>query len=809
MADGLSGGGGSGPDGAGVPGHLSLLLQELARAPADDLHRAWQQRLQPGDAVGRFEILRELGRGGFGVVYEALDRQLGRSVAFKTLRPARTGHELSADWILKEAEAVARLDHPAIVTLYDVGRCDSGPYLVEELLRGETLEQRLHSGPLPAREAVAVGLELARGLAHAHGRGVLHRDLKPGNVFLTEDGRVKLLDFGLAHLLGTRGLPGAGTPAYMAPEQLRGEAVDARADVFALGATLFETLAGKAPFQMKEGRSAALDEGPSPALPKGMPKPFATLVERCLSRDPARRPASGQAVMEELLAVQRAFEASVGAPARRRSLRLALALAGVAFIVVGGVYLVARRGRSATETNAPATPALPSVAVLPFADLSPGKDQDYFADGIAEEILGALSRVGGLRVPGRSSSFWFKGKNVDPAEIARKLGVTHLLEGSVRRSGTKLRITAEVVKASSGDRVWSETYERDLTDVFAIQDEIARSVVRELAPMLLARTAPPPPAATTDPEAYRLFLLGLALFAQETPESIRRALEALERSAALDPRFAPTQATLAAVRGFAQQGARGEEFRRLGKAGREAADRAVALDPSSPLAYVSRAWYRMRQDQDWKGAYEDLDRAMAIDPANEYVLNIRAILLSALGRTRESVEVQRRAVDQSPLNVILVANLAMGLAVDGQYAEAREWALRSLEISPGNRRAAHALGYVALFTGKAQVALTEFERSFEPVRSAGIVAALHSLGREQESRSALAQMERNSADEPVFIAGARAWRGDHDGAFEALDRAVQERNDRLWTVKTFPLLRPIRGDPRFAALLKKMNLPVD
>jgi len=263
------------------------------------------------------------------------------------------------------------------------------------------------------------------------------------------------------------------------------------------------------------------------------------------------------------------------------------------------------------------------------------------------------------------------------------------------------------------------------------------------------------------------------------------------------------------VRSFAQVGARGEEFRQLGKAGREAADRAVALDPSAPLGYVSRAWYRMRQDQDWKGASEDIDRAMAIDPANEWVLNIRAMLLGALGRTRGSVEVERRAVDLSPLNALLTSNLAMGLVFDGQYAEAREWARRSLEISPGNGRAAYALGYVDLLTGKAQEALQEFERSPEPVRSAGIVAALHSLGREQESRSALAQLERDRPDEPVFIAGARAWRGDHDAAFEALGRAVQERNVELTRVKTLPLLRPIRGDRRFAALLERLNLPVD
>ncbi|HET9596341.1 MAG TPA: serine/threonine-protein kinase, partial [Anaeromyxobacteraceae bacterium] len=297
MPDSLSGHVDSAPDGAAAFSRFSTLLRELAGAPPDDLLRAWQNRLQPGDVVGRFEILREIGRGGFGVVYEALDCQLARSVAFKTLRPALAGHDFSADWILKEAEAVARLDHPCIVTLYDVGRCESGPYLVEELLRGETLEHRLGRGPLRARDAVPIALELARGLAHAHSRGVLHRDLKPSNVFLTEDGRVKLLDFGLAHLLGTRGVQGAGTPGYMAPEQLRGEEVDARADVFALGATLYRALAGRAPFLVKDGRSASLDGAPPPAFPGGTPARVEALLLRCLARDPAERPASGQAVL--------------------------------------------------------------------------------------------------------------------------------------------------------------------------------------------------------------------------------------------------------------------------------------------------------------------------------------------------------------------------------------------------------------------------------------------------------------------------------------------------------------------------------
>ncbi|MBI5066594.1 MAG: hypothetical protein HZB56_00015 [Deltaproteobacteria bacterium] len=468
---------------------------------------------------------------------------------------------------------------------------------------------------------------------------------------------------------------------------------------------------------------------------------------------------------------------------------------------------LAKSPAPAKGAAAPATP--PSIAVLPFADMSPGKDQEYFADGVAEEILGSLSRVPGLRVPGRTSSFWFKGMKVEPAEIARKLRVAHLLQGSVRRSGDRLRITAEVVKASDGDRVWSETYERQLVDVFTIQDEIARSVVRELAPMLLARTLPPPPAATTDLEAYRLFLLGRSLFARGAPGSTRDILETLERSAALDPRFAPTQAYLAVARGGLARSTRGEESRQLRKAGGEAAARALALDPTSPWGYIARAWIRLNLDLDWTGASGDLDRAEAIDPANESVLNLRALLLLAFGRTAESVEVARRAVELSPLNAAHMSNLALGLVCDGHISEGREWARRTLEISPGQVRAVETLAYVALLTGQAEHALAEFERAPEPLRSAGIAAALHSLGRERESWDALARLERERADEPVFIAGAHAWRGDPDGAFRALDRAVHERSPHLARLHAFPLLGPLHSDPRWKALLRKMNLPVE
>ncbi len=817
MPNGLSGSGGSSAGGT-TPGRLSLLLREIARAPGEDLHRAWEQRLRPGDSVGRFEILKEIGRGGFGVVYEALDRQLGRSVAFKTLRPTRSVHELAADSILGEAEAVARLDHPAIVTLYDVGHCPSGPYLVEEMLHGETLERRLRAGPLPARDAVAIGLAVARGLAHAHGRGVLHRDLKPGNVLLTEDGRVKLLDFGLAHLLGTRGLPGAGTPAYMAPEQLRGEAVDDRTDVFALGATLFEMLAGRPPFQVRDGRSTALDPEPPPALPDGMPAPVAALVERCLSRDPAKRPPSGQAAVEELLALQRALESPVATEARRRTLRVALVLVGVALIAILG-YVVATH-RPGTGTAGPS--ALPSVAVLPFADLSPGKDQEYFADGVAEEILNALARVEGMHVTGRTSSFSFKGKSVQIQEIGRQLNVRAVLEGSVRKEGDRVRITAQLVNVADGYHVWSESYSRQITGIFAVQDDVARAVVEALKVKLVpGKDLAGGEERTASPESYNYYLMGLHHGGQPTLEGARRSRAALEKALSLDPGNAPAQAALAGalfnlyVFSTSTTAAEDDDVRRQAMA---AAEKAVAMAPGLAEGYRVRGFLRLTLF-DWAGGRADLERALSLRPNDPRALANSALLLGVFGKVTEGIALAKRAAELDPLSGPAWGTLARLHIGSGQLPLAQAALDRVLEIAPDNPFAWQSQIELHLLQGQPEAALSVARRIADPsdavsaasaIRLLGVALAEHDLGHVAESDRALEKLiSRWGHGLQYHIGQAHAWRGDADRAFEWLERAWLEHDPATSFIKFDPLLRKIRGDPRYTALLKKMSLPLD
>jgi len=521
------------------PGSLSALLADLARVPEAAVGASSTPDLLPGARIGRFELIREVGRGAFGVVYEARDLELGRQVAFKVVRPGTA--DVASDQILREAEAIAALSHPNLVRLHDAGRCEQGPYLVLELLQGQTLSVRLRQGALPSDESLRIAIQVARGLAHAHQQGVVHRDLKPSNVFLCEDGGVKLLDFGLSRAFGRRAVDG-GTPDAMAPEQWRGAPEDERTDVFALGVLLYRMRTGERPFPDDSGRTV-LSAIPAPRLDVPDAPGLGEVIARCLAKDPVERPRDGAEALALLEALQAEAPSSGSSgsrvrilrpPSRRR--RLALLAGGAALVLVAAAAMV--WGRREARPVQP-----PSVAVLPFVDLSPGHDQEYFSDGLSEEILNALARTEWLRVPGRTSSFSFKGKADDLRTIAGRLDVEAVLEGSVRKDGNRIRVTAQLVKAADGYHLWSQTFDREAAGIFAVQDEIAAAVVTALQVKLLSGQQPTTqPFRTSDPEVYNQYLLGRQYERLFNVPDYRRAVAAYERALALDPGYAPAWA---------------------------------------------------------------------------------------------------------------------------------------------------------------------------------------------------------------------------------------------------------------------------
>jgi TolB-like protein len=505
--------------------------------------------------------------------------------------------------------------------------------------------------------------------------------------------------------------------------------------------------------------------------------------------------------------------------ARLRGPRLALVLVGIGVLAAapGTIWYFVVRGiaRSAPQTVATGNP-LPSIAVLPFVNLSSDKEQEYFSDGMAEEILNAMAQVDGVRVIGRTSSFSFKGRNDDLRTIGQKLGASNLLEGSVRKAGSRIRITAQLVETRGGSHLWSQSFDRDLTDVFAVQEEIAGAVVAALKVKLLPGETPTTKERrTANPDAYSRYLVGRhAFYNQASPDGWRRAAKAFEDSIALDPGYAPAWAGLAhASASIGESEGTPTEFVRRLTQGLSAAEKAVALARDLPDGYVARARLRAIWKWDWTGAAADLERALALNPSDARAFRVYCSnILVPLGRMPEAIAAARKATELDPLNVYSWTTLGLALRFHGEMDAARNAYIRAAEFAPGLDGPLFSLATLDLLQGQPSRALARYERiSVGWMRLTGIALAQHDLGHSKESQEALEEMGRKDAGSyaPYQSAEVYAHRLDLDRAFEWLERAYAFHDTGLTDVKSDPLLRNLHGDPRWKPFLKKMNLPAD
>lgn len=804
-------GGGSGGVGEDeLPTRLSALIREVVAVPEAGAAATWDQALRPGATLGRFELVRELGRGGFGVVYEAKDLEHGRLVAFKAVLPGRRVDE-AFESLQREAEALGRLAHPNIVELLDAGRGPEGPWLSMELLRGQTLSQRLALGPVPVGEAVRVATEVARGLAHAHAHGVVHRDLSPRNVYLCHDGQVKLLDLGLAHVFGRRRVAG-GTPNYVAPEQWRDAPEDERTDVFSLGVMLFRMLAGEFPSPAEGGTR----DQPVPRVDVAGAPALGPLVARMLARDPVERPRDAGEVLRALEAFRAELDRSPTtlsiAPKVRRPMapRLRRLLGGALLAAALGAVAFAgwRIGREALRPP-------PSIAVLPFDDLSPEKDPTNFAAGLSEEIQGALGAIEGLRVPGRTSSAALKGKGAPIAEIGRVLGVGAVLEGSVRRQGSRLKVVAEIVDVSDGIRLWSRAFERELTDAFEVQEEIAAAVVQALDVKLvrkegsMGRDRPPP-----NPEAYARYLTAKEEVRQRREGWPGRAVVLLEGAVEIDPEYAPAWALLAWARSMEARDARAggalkspeEEVARRRQA-MTAAERAVAIDPSLAEAWAVRGALRGDLDFDLRGARADLERARALRANDPLIRGRYAMLLLASGQEQDAIREARAATELDPLAPFWVT-LGVAHLAAGDLARAEAAIRRALEVVPDGVVIRPLLAWVLILRGQGAEALRlEVAEDAEGTRLWTEAAAAQALGHLERARAATdAYVRDHGARNEFEAASLLAHAGRADEALAWLRKAVEARRPAVFThMRWWPFLRSLHGDPRFAELRREVE----
>lgn len=766
-------------------------------------------------------VERELGGGGMSRVFVAEERELRRKVVVKVLPPAAASG-IDAERFQREIEVAATLQHPLIVPLLWAERDGELLYYAMPYVEGESLRARLgRERELPVLEALGILRDVAGALSYAHGRGVVHRDVKPDNVLLS-GGYAMVTDFGVARALasatGSARLTATGislgTPAYMAPEQVAADgSLDHRADIYALGAMAYEMLAGRAPFvggSVQAVLAAQMTQTPPPIRTQRatVPPSIDALVARCLAKSPADRwQSAGElraALDAEILALSSGEQRRLAAPRRRRALAIAGAVLAVAAIALAGRAFVRRGalGGSGDVTR--------SVAVMPFVNASPDRDNEYFSDGVAEELLVALAKATPLRVASRSSSFAFKGKDAAARDVGRQLGVDAVIEGSVRKAGERLRITAQLTRVTDGVVLWSDSYDRDARDVFAVQEELARSIVGAVAPRLASGGSVRPAGAaaslvahgTSDPEAYDLYLRGRYFFNRRTHDGFRRAAEYFAQAIGRDSGYARAWAGLADSYCIQSNfGARSSS--EVCPRSIEAAQRAIALDSTLAEAWASLGFVALFHEWNVPKARRLFRHAIELDStyatAHLWLMQTEA----AANDTAAGLQAIRRAVALEPLSLIMNSRLGTMLRRAGRDRESLAQLQRTAEMDPSYPDVHSQLAETYMAMRQPERAVAELQRIDD---TTGIALAYAQAGRAAEARRLLTLAERDTGYVPALpFAYAYAALGDMNTAMRWFERAYTQREPDVVFLSAEALDAPewwtvAARDPRFAAL---------
>jgi serine/threonine protein kinase/tetratricopeptide (TPR) repeat protein len=770
-----------------------------------------------------------------GEVYRARDPRLDRQVAIKLLPGELAADPHSRERLRREAMAVAALDHPYICKIFEIGEHGDAVFLVMEYIAGETLHHRLQDGPLRLSDALRLAGEIAEALQEAHARRFLHRDLKPANIMLTEQGHVKVMDFGLAKRVedlpspdqATRELEAAqltahgsivGTPDYMSPEQVKGVTLDARSDLFSFGVILAEMIGGRHPFRQPstgETLSAVLREPPD--LSGDIPPRLADVVRRLLAKRPEDRYALAADVRADLARLASsativAAPTADGAPAVWK--RLAWRASALGLVLMG--YLVVTSGLLRPTSPAPdAATAIRSIAVLPLDNYSGDPNQDYFAEGMTDELTANLATISQLRVISRGSAMQFKGKNRPPTpDIAAKLNVDAVVEGSVSRFGDKVRITAQLIDARADKHLWAKSFERSSRDVLALQAELAAAIAREVNVQLTSSehsrlTAAP----SVNPEAHDAYLKGRYFFNRPSDENLQKAIAQFEAAVKFSPTFAPAFSGLSDAflwAGYNEGFLTASEARPKAKS---TAEKAVELDGNSAEAHTSLAVFKLFYEYDLAGCEREFRQALTLNPNYAFAHDQFGMALAFQGRYDEAIAEGRRAIELDPLSPQVLIDAAVPFMFQRNVAPAKALARRAAELDPMYFFPVMVDGWADLEVGKFRDAIPALKKAkameSPPFVTAYLAFAYGAAGDRAAAIAELAElkkMSRTGSVLPFNLALVYLGLGDHTRALDNLERALAADSQMMAWINRDAIFDPIRSEPRFAALLKKMGV---
>jgi len=736
--------------------------------------------------VSHYRIIEKIGAGGMGEVYLAYDTELNRKVALKFLPPHLCENEDCRKRFKREAQATAKLSHPNIIHVYEVSEYQGRPFFAMEHVEGHSLREVIKQGKLTVTETIALTMQICEGLQEAHEAGIIHRDIKPSNIIIDRKGRPKLLDFGLAAIKGTDKLTKTGstlgTVGYMSPEQARGNIVDYRTDIWSLGVVFYEMITGELPFKADFDQATIyliLNEEPPSIKSRrsDVPNDLERIIEKALAKGTRERYESAQDLKKDLES------------------------------------LVKTRRLGSAGGKASAQESQPSIAVLPFRDMSSQRDQEYFCEGIAEELINALVKLEGLRVAARTSAFQFKDRDSDIQKIGEQLKVKTVLEGSIRKSGNRLRITTQLINIEDGFHIWSEKYDRDLDDIFAIQDEITLAIVDKLKIKLLGEERSALiKRHTADREAHNLYLKGLYFWNRRLEGGMKKAMEYFHQAIEKDPEYALAHVGVADtynISGFFGFFPPEETFPKA----IAAAKKALEIDDTLGEAHASLAWFYTFYQWDWSAAENEFKRAIELNPNYATAHEWYGVYLFAMGRFDEAIAETERARDLDPLSPIINAIVGVAYYFTSRYEESIKNHQKTLELDPNFLLANTwiVLAYVA--NGMCESAVRTIRRveasAVEHAYSLGYFGfACGVCGQEEDALRTLDilnELAKKRYVSPVHQANVLLGLGRMDEVFDLLEKAYVERNPMLAFAKTSPFFDPILSDTRGKELLRKIG----